>query len=98
MTYNEFLEDVLQFDKPAKKRLKGTFTHAGAVGEALRPWHGKVLAALQIPVEQRAAAGQAVPKLERGQYYVLPSFFRLVNHLEVMRTHARTTNVVVADM
>lgn len=85
MTYNEFLENVLRPDKRTKKQLKGRFTHAGEVGEALGPWHNKIQAALQIPPEQRAAAAAALPKLARGQYYILPSFFRLVNHLEVRR-------------
>lgn len=49
----------------------------------MRPHYERVLAALQIPKAQRAAAAQALPKLALGQYYILPSFFRLVNYLEV---------------
>lgn len=83
LTYNEFLENVLRPDKGYKKQLKAGFTSPGEVGEAMRPHYERVLAALQIPEVQRAAAAQALPKLALGQYYILPSFFRLINHLEV---------------
>jgi hypothetical protein len=85
MTYNEFLESVLRPAKPLKKQLKARFTLPGEVGEAIRPHYHRVLAALQIPDDETkaAAAAEALPKLARGQYYILPSFFRLVNHLEV---------------
>lgn len=83
MTFNEALENVLRPDKATKKQLKARFTLPGEVGEALRPHYERVLAALRIPEAQRAAAAQALPKLALGQYYILPSFFRLINHLEV---------------
>jgi len=83
MTYNEYLEGWLKPDKALKKRLKGRFTEPGEVGEALRPWYNKLMTALQIPQAQRDAAARALPKLAMGQFFILPSFFALVNHLEV---------------
>ena len=52
------------------------------MGEPLRPYFHRLLEALRIPAEKQAAAAAACPKLACGRYYILPSFFRLVNHLE----------------
>jgi len=84
LTYNEFLEDVKQVAYKLKKTLKKTFTCPGQVGEKFREFYVKFEEALKLPPEvlKDNPIDRLPEVLQSGSHFILPSFFRLLIHLQ----------------
>mmetsp|Transcript_42831 Transcript_42831/g.70205 ORF Transcript_42831/g.70205 Transcript_42831/m.70205 type:complete len:381 (+) Transcript_42831:144-1286(+) len=82
MTFNEYLENILKPEKAQKRAVKTSFTEEGKIGESFRPAYERILNALALPEDVRAAAAAAVPALAGGQCFILPCFFELLLALQ----------------
>mmetsp|Transcript_35360 Transcript_35360/g.55540 ORF Transcript_35360/g.55540 Transcript_35360/m.55540 type:complete len:241 (-) Transcript_35360:2698-3420(-) len=59
MTFNEYLENILKPEKAQKRAVKTSFTEEGKIGESFRPAYERILNALALPEDVRAAAAAA---------------------------------------
>ena len=78
--------------KKKKQALKSVFTEAGAPGESVREFYETMKNAYELPSEQdRQEFEMAFPELKGKCYFILPSFFKLVNSL---RKQGRSFSIV----
>lgn len=100
VTYSELLEDILKMEKKELQQLKNNFTDPGHPGEAVRETYLELQSALKLPggvvlPEAPAAVGE-------GCYFLLPSFLKLILHLEEQerdfRIVFRTFGIDIADV
>jgi len=100
VTFAELLEDILKMEKAELQQLKNSFTDPGHPGEAIRENY------LQLQSDLKLPEGIVLPNVPaavgEGRYFLLPSFLKLVQHLEEQerefRIVFRTFGIDIADV
>lgn len=80
VTYGDFMDKHCK-DRKEKKRLKTSFTEPGFAGEACKEYIATIQKAM-TPPPPKAGSGDLPEFLRRGQYHIVPAFFRLVRTLD----------------
>ncbi|KAJ1414022.1 hypothetical protein B484DRAFT_454941 [Ochromonadaceae sp. CCMP2298] len=82
LSLGEYLEDHTEISKATQRSVKRAFTDAGCVGERFRPHLRELDAQMRLgDTEAAKARAQGLSYLAEGLWHIVPSFFRLVEHL-----------------
>jgi len=100
VTYAELVEDILKMEKTELQQLKNSFTDPEHPGEAVRETYLELQSALKLPDD--VALPDAPNAVGEGRYFLLPSFLKLILHLEEREKHFRivfrTFGIDIADV